>query len=394
MDVLVGSRGRRRFPSPSTILALALALLPLVLLAAVATAQPAEPGESADGARGQAGPAEGAPLVVATRSVPPFAVRDASGRWEGLSVELWEAVADGIGVDFAWRELELPETLAALERGEVDVAITALTVTAERERRVDFSHPYLQSGLALAVEADQRSGWIQTLRAFFSVEFLTAVATLSLVLLVAAFGVWIFERKANPEQFGGPPLRGLAEGFWWSAVTMTTVGYGDRAPQTWGGRAVALVWMFTSVIVIASFTAAIAASVTVNHLESDLLDERRLARIRLAVVDESRAESYAEGNGLRMRGYASLAAAAEALAAGEVDAMLHDAPILRHFVRNRLDHDLELVPGSVVRDDYAFALPTGSTLREPVNRALLSVLHGPLWPNIRARYLGSEEAGD
>ena len=38
--------------------------------------------------------------------------------------------------------------------------------------------------------------------------------------------------------------------FWWAAVTMTTVGYGDKTPVTTGGRIVGLVWMFTSVIVI------------------------------------------------------------------------------------------------------------------------------------------------
>lgn len=213
-----------------------------------------------------------------------------------------------------------------------------------------------------------------------------------LVLLAAGFGVWVFERRANPEQFGGSAARGLGEGFWWSAVTMTTVGYGDRAPVTPGGRVVALVWMFTSVIVIASFTASIAASVTVQNLERDLLNERRMANLRLAVVRDSRAESWAREKGMRWRDHDSLPSAAAALAAGSADAVLHDAPILRHFVQREAERSLEVVPGTVVRDDYAFALPAGSALRKPVNVALLSILRGPLWQSIRERYLGVQDS--
>ncbi len=332
-------------------------------------------------------------LVVATRQVAPFAMRDSRGNWEGLSVDLWQDVADKIGVVFEWRELGVAETLEALEAGEVDVAIAALTVTAEREQRIDFSYPYLASGLALAVDGQRRSGWWATLRGFFSAEFLSAVGALLLILMAAAAGVWIFERRANPEQFGGSTVRGLGESFWWSAVTMTTVGYGDRAPVTLGGRLVALVWMFTSVIVIAGFTASIAASVTVHRLESDLLDERRLASIRLAVLADSRAAAYGERRGLRLRPQASLEAAADALVAGRVDAILHDAPVLRYLARERVDDTLEVLPGVVVRDDYGFGLPAGSALRKRVNVALLSIVHGPVWQGIRERYLGADAGG-
>ena len=89
-------------------------------------------------------------LVVAVREAPPFAARDAAGHWRGLSVELWEDVAQRLGVDFEWRELDLQETLDALEAGDIDVAVAALTITSEREQVFDFSHPYLITGLAIA----------------------------------------------------------------------------------------------------------------------------------------------------------------------------------------------------------------------------------------------------
>jgi hypothetical protein len=69
--------------------------------------------------------------------------------------------------------------------------------------------------------------------------------------------VWLFERKLNPAHFGGNTLQGIGSGFWFSAVTMTTVGYGDKHPKTTGGRIVSLIWMFTAVILVSLFTATI-----------------------------------------------------------------------------------------------------------------------------------------
>jgi hypothetical protein len=63
-------------------------------------------------------------------------------------------------------------------------------------------------------------------------------------------------------------LRGIGDGLWWSAVTMTAVGYGDSTPRTLLGRALAIIWMFASVTLLAFFTAGITSSLTVEHLAS------------------------------------------------------------------------------------------------------------------------------
>ncbi|WP_320044731.1 ion channel [uncultured Desulfobacter sp.] len=74
-------------------------------------------------------------------------------------------------------------------------------------------------------------------------DFLEVIFTLFMLLLLVGFLIWFFEKDKNREQFGGSPFSGIGSGFWWSAVTMTTVGYGDKAPRTVAGRFVGLIWM-------------------------------------------------------------------------------------------------------------------------------------------------------
>lgn len=334
-----------------------------------------------------------APLLrVAVREVPPFAMRDSAGNWEGLSVDLWQDVADKLNLNFEWRELGLADTLEQIAGGELDVAVAALSVTGERERTLDFSHPYYVSGLSAAYAEGSGNPWLATLAAFFSWEFVSAVGSLAVVLLIAGLGIWWFERRDNAEQFGeGDVRRGIGDGFWWSAVTMTTVGYGDKAPRTFGGRVVALIWMFVGLIIIASFTASIAASLTTNELTGNLLRERPLGELRVGVLEDSAGENYARNRGARVTAYASVTDALAALGTGDLDTVVHDAPVLRYQIRER-DLDAVVDDRVLLRDDYAFAFPEDSPLRNDINLALLSILLEPAWQHIRARYLG--DSGD
>lgn len=365
-------------------------LLPALWLSAVGTVLAAET---------DAPPADGAAtsraLRVGVKITPPFVILQEDGTLGGITIGLWRGIAERLGVRFEFARMALPELLEAVEQGQVDVAAAALTVTAEREARMDFSHPFFHTGFGIAVPRRAEESILSSvLASIFSWAFLKALATLALVLLGAGLLVWFFERRRNPAQFGGRALKGIGSGFWWSAVTMTTVGYGDKAPVTLGGRLVAIVWMFTGIITISTFTATITSALTVSTFQDALVrGPTDLPRARVGSVRGATSEAFLKQRGIRVRAFEAPSEALLALSDGHLDAVVHDAPMLRQLIRDQLSDTVEILPGRFERQEYALAFPSGSALREPVNRALLEMGSGAEWREILLNHLGGDADG-
>jgi len=317
-----------------------------------------------------------------------FSLKDSTGSWTGISIQLWHQLAADLNLNFEWRELDLKGLLDGIKDGSLDAAVAALTITPEREKLLDFTHPFYTTGLGIAYAPQHNKPWLAALKKFLSTAFLKVVASLTFLLLVVGILVWWFERKKNPEQFGGHSGKGIGAGFWWSAVTMTTVGYGDKAPITLGGRIVALIWMFVAIIIISGFTAAITSSLTVTQLVSPIKGPKDLPNVRVGTLAHTTSASYLENNRVSFQVYNSPVEALQQIVDGMLDAFVYDAPILRYLVHKEFPSRLDVLPQTFVRQDYGIALPAGSSLREPINRVVLQKIREPAWQDILEQYFG------
>jgi ABC-type amino acid transport substrate-binding protein len=298
-------------------------------------------------------------------------------------------VAADLGLKYELREYDLKGLLAAVQNREVDVAVGAITITAEREGVMDFSHPIYSTGLSIAVLPKAGGGgtWA-VLRGLVSWDLAKLLAVLLALLTAIGTLVWLFERRRNEAQFGGGLVKGIGAGVWWSAVTMTTVGYGDKSPVTMGGRVLGLVWMFAAIILISSFTATITSTLTVDRLESSIKGPEDLVHVRVATIAGSTSAGYLDRHHVPYRAVTTPIDGLRAVAASEVDAMVYDAPILQYVAKHDLGGAVTVLPITFDRQDYGVALPGDSPLREPLNRALLSELGKDTWRELLDRYVG------
>lgn len=331
------------------------------------------------------------PLVIATKDAAPFALKGEDGDWQGISIELWREVAATLkleeGRDFNFTEMKLPQIVAGLEDGSVDVGAAAMTMTHSREKVMDFTHGFHNPGLGIAVSNRGQRRWSAALKKVFSLAFLEVVGGMIVLLFGAGLLVYFFERRKNPEQFGGSFIKGAASGIWWAAVTMTTVGYGDKSPRSAGGRIVAVVWMFAAILLISAFTASVTSALTVTELESSVNGPEDLRRVRVATVTGSTSEDYLKARYIPRRSFETAREALDALKKREVDAVVYDAPIMKFLAYNEFGGTVFVLPRIFERQDYAFGLPSNSPLREDINQAFLQVIN-PEWDEKVRRYLG------
>ena len=105
------------------------------------------------------------------------------------------------------------------------------------------------------------------------------VVGLSMVMIAGFIG-WILDSWSNSEEFPQEFIRGWWEGIWWSFVTMTTVGYGDKAPRSIPARLFAIIWIYIGIVICGILT----ASLTTIIIESTTEEQPSMDGARVGVL--------------------------------------------------------------------------------------------------------------
>ena len=320
-------------------------------------------------------------LVVGYNISPPFSMEE-QGKIYGPSVWLWEQVAAQHNIPYKTKRMSLDSLLTAIANGEVHISASPLTITSNRFEKIDFTTPFYiahSSVLVNKISATQQA--LNFIRSFFSMNFFRAMGALAFVILIFGFLEWYFERNRNEDEFG-KGLKGLWQGFWWSAVTMTTVGYGDKSPKTVGGRIVALVWMFTAIIIISGFTASIASSLTVNQMQSDVSALNDFKEKQLGTVESSGTEKWLIDNFFNnIQSYANTEELIEGLRNENIDAVAYDRPLLQNRLHSDTLSEFTLLDIKYNPQFYAFGLnrELPNELKRKISEAILENTESMDW---------------
>lgn len=327
-------------------------------------------------------------LIVGFSPAAPF-IYEVDEELKGPMAWLWTEITNQNEFYHEMKSLKSEQLLDELEESKVDLAIYPLSITSERSEKMNFSVPfYLAHSGVMTKEISGFQSSLLFLKSFFSLNFFRALGTLTLVILIFGFLEWRFERKHNHEEFGGG-IKGLWSGFWWSAVTMTTVGYGDKSPKTTGGRIVALIWMFTAIIIISGFTASITSSLTVNTLgsSSDKIEdfkERAIGTVEFSGTHKWLKDNFYENKKL----YTNKEELVEAMENGEVEAAVYDLPLLKDFIKNKDLKGFQVLDIKFNPQYYAIGMSrnVSDSLRKSINTALLNATESYKWDVILAEY--------
>jgi ABC-type amino acid transport substrate-binding protein len=253
---------------------------------------------------------------------------------------------------------------------------------------MDFSQSYLKSGLSIAVPAEGVGyRWINVVKSIFSPHILKAIALLLLMSLIVGIIVWTFEKRRNREMFGGNSVKGIGQGIWWAMVTMTTVGYGDKAPQTIGGRIAAIVWMIFSIVFIAAFTATITTQLTLTELRGKVHGFSDLYHARVGCIAGSEGCAFLAKKGIAPIRFEGVKQGLAAVESRKIDAFVQDEKILQYLIKTEFPGRIQVVGGTFDEYFVSIALQRNSPLRKPINQALLKFMKTETWAELLHRYI-------
>lgn len=325
-------------------------------------------------------------LKVGTKIAPPFAMKTSDGKWEGISIELWDLIAKKLGLKYEWEERDLAGLLADIGNKKLDIGIAAITITPEREKIMDFSHSYYTTGLSIAVPK-KKDNLTTLIKSIFTVNLLLIVLAILASLAVIGVLIWFTERKKNPEAFSPNPIKGIGNAIWWAATTMTFLGDKNISLKTVSGRVIALFWMIASFILLASVIAAFTSILTESKIDGKILNEKDLDKGKIATVKCSVSEHYLNIRGIYPKNFKTIQDGLKSVVDKKTDAMVYDAPLLKYYINKNFSKNLILIDRTFEGQNYSIAMQEGSPLQEKINRALLEIIFSPQWQKILHKYL-------
>ncbi len=334
-----------------------------------------------------------APLKVGAHDKPPFCFKNPDGSWTGLSVEVWKGVAARAGLEYELVEVPFEMIRKGVANGSLDAAIGEISVTADDEKVMDFTQPFLISPVAIAVrERPWKFLWSEAIDDFLNWTVGQFVIGILVLMLVVSLLIWLVERRHHAGHFQGG-IHGIGAALWFSAVTMTTVGYGDKTPRTLLGRFIAICWMFVGVLLVSAFTATVASSMAASRLNNSFSRLSDFHNMTCGVLKGSELEKLATRFGVNVVPFETIEEALEAMMRKEVDATVADKISLQYLQRQFAKASPAqkfVIPEITIRNSL-MAIPVRSNHPdfEKINQSLLDLTSSNDWEALVSRWVGT-----
>ena len=360
-----------------------LVLLVTALVFSVA-AYPAQGGE------------ESAPLTVAVAECPPFVIVE-NGRYSGLAIFLWEQVGQELGLSWEYAEYPLGSMLELIKSSDSpdlpDVGVSCMSITAEREKLVDFTHSFNETYTAIAVR--ETTVWAAVKGFFSRPEVLSVIGIILAAATLIGIVFYLLEHRVNKKLFAHHTRLGrIIEPAIIGLMFVSNGPIRHYRFKTLTGRVLATLLTLFSTLLIAAVTAVLASSFTINLMESDVRTLDDLRRLEVAALEASTSSDFLRSHGIPHQTRQDLDSLVIDLDAGVLDAIVSDAAFLQYRItrgqqQGRFEN-LVVLPNELDAQNYAFVLAEDDPLRESINRALLNERTQREWRELLLRYFGEE----
>jgi len=311
------------------------------------------------------------------------------GKFSGFLIDIFDSIANNLNLEYHYKDVgNVHGLLKSVVDSTVDIGVAGVTIKGSREDIVDFSHPYLNSGLNILIKNEKTPNPLLIIKNYFQRSW---GALWRFFLFLAFCSLMIYWLEKGKPSFDDNLLKGFCDGIYWTNTTMTTVGYGDKTPLTFGGKTFAILVMWIGIVVVFPYFVAQMNQVFTAESNSysiscpeDLKGKRVATKRGIAAVEtlEKLGAIPVERN--------TMDSCYVLLEDSDVDAVVYDMPPIRSFVKKRGNGKFVIVGDIFDKQDYGFVFQEDSEFYELVNTALLKFMDRDGYEIVKNRWLGAK----
>lgn len=332
-------------------------------------------------------------IKVGVFECPPFVIKNDDNTYSGLSMLLWQNIAEQLKLEYTVESHDLDELLEEVSNGQIDVGVSCLTITPERETILDFSHSFYETHLAITVKKQGPLTVIKNILTNrdllkFLFAFLGAACVIGLIY-------YLLEHKVNDKFYRTSSGFGkIVEGFLLGLLCVTKGPLSYHLFNTIFARILTIFLAILTTFFIASITAILASSLTLQSLGTDIKSPHDLSRKKVGAIAASVSSELLRDHNIKHQTYNSTEAMLSALNTGEAEAIVGDDAVLKYQIKKEKAQgrylDFFILPYPFKKQNYGFALKDESPYEEKMNQTLLKFRKSEEWERALDEYLTEE----
>uniref|UniRef100_T1JWS9 Glutamate receptor ionotropic, NMDA 2B n=1 Tax=Tetranychus urticae TaxID=32264 RepID=T1JWS9_TETUR len=319
----------------------------------------------------------------------------------GFCIDLLEKFANDLRFSYelsrvedgAWGVLSQNRTwnglIAELLDHKADVVATSIKINSDRQAYVDFTVPFLETGITILVA--KRTGIISPKAFLEPFDTHSWIMILLISIQIAVFSIFLFEwLSPSGYNMGMKPPKGhkfsLFRTYWLVWAILFGAAVPVNCPKGLTARFMSNVWATFAVVFLAIYTANLAAFMITREDYHDFsgIEDPRLANptkvkpaLKFGTLPSGNTEAVLKRNKPQMHAYmrkynrSSSELGVKAVRKGDLDAFIYDAVVLDYYTGQDNDCRLLTVGSWYAMTGYGFAFPKKSKYLNKFNEKMI-----------------------
>lgn len=332
-------------------------------------------------------------LIVNVSEYPPMVINN-DGKLEGYSIDLWKQIANTYNWDYKFVMVDsFSQIFPNIITGKADVAASGVSVTAEREKIIDYSYSFFDTGISALVMKDKIEiiSYVKSQMEFYIHLTLKLIPfLLSWLAYVWLWALILWKLEQGNEMFNDQFDKGWLDAKFFVHVVISSTGFGNQIPMSKWGRNIAVILMYSGIgFMFPMITGKITTEMSQKVPYTCIREVKDLKDRKVVVLEGRTSADLAKRYGTVVTEVETIREALLHLKAGEVDAFIYDRPALQYIAQT--DETVNIVKDNFNEEKYAMVLPKNSPIEEEINLFLLQARENGLLKGLYDKWIKVDE---